>query len=171
MKPAASPLSMFPKINLKKTTKTVLYTLTQDIGSLPSHLLAPNVPKKQQEKRQKFQELLSSVISNFCIPYSCSISGCKGEFFWIFSLLYSTLLHLPPLRFHCVGGYWDRTQDSCDFGIGFQRLYPHGYILSTVRLHPVATSALAFRRTNHTATSYPQFGYISATLGYISSTL
>jgi hypothetical protein len=31
---------------------------------------------------------------------------------------YSTLLHLPPLRFHCVGGCWDRTQDSCEYGIG-----------------------------------------------------
>ncbi len=30
-------------------------------------------------------------------------------------VLYSTLLHLPPLRFRCVfGGCWDRTQDSCD---------------------------------------------------------
>ena len=40
--------------------------------------------------------------------------------FWIFFLyvLYSTLLHLPPLRFHCVGECWDRTQDCCDFGMG-----------------------------------------------------
>jgi hypothetical protein len=36
----------------------------------------------------------------------------KG-FFWIFSFYVrnSTLLLLPPLRFHCVGGCWDRTQD------------------------------------------------------------
>jgi hypothetical protein len=34
----------------------------------------------------------------------------------------STLLHLRPLRFHCVGGYWDRTPDCCDFGIDRQRL-------------------------------------------------
>jgi hypothetical protein len=33
-----------------------------------------------------------------------------------FSLLYSTLFHLPPLRIHCVGG----TQDRCDYGIGWQ---------------------------------------------------
>ncbi len=26
--------------------------------------------------------------------------------------LYSTLLHLPPLRFHCVMECWDRTQDA-----------------------------------------------------------
>jgi hypothetical protein len=32
------------------------------------------------------------------------------------------MLHLPPLRFHCVGGCWDRTQDCCDFGIGTQTL-------------------------------------------------
>jgi hypothetical protein len=38
------------------------------------------------------------------------------------SLLYSTLLHLPPLRLHCVGGCWDRTQDCSDFGIGSQTL-------------------------------------------------
>jgi hypothetical protein len=35
---------------------------------------------------------------------------------------YSTLPHLPPLRFHCVGECWDRTQDCCDFGIDSQTL-------------------------------------------------
>ncbi len=29
-------------------------------------------------------------------------------------VLYSTLLHLPPFRFHCVGEYWDWTHDCCD---------------------------------------------------------
>ncbi len=33
--------------------------------------------------------------------------------FLFFYIRYSTLLHLPPLRFHCVIGSWDRTQDSC----------------------------------------------------------
>ncbi len=49
------------------------------------------------------------------------IPGYKRVIFLIFILLYvlySTLLHLPPLRFHCVGGCWDRTLDCCDFGIG-----------------------------------------------------
>ncbi len=42
----------------------------------------------------------------------------QGDF-WIFMyVLYSTLLHLPPLIFHCDGGCWDRTQDSFVFGIG-----------------------------------------------------
>jgi hypothetical protein len=38
-------------------------------------------------------------------------------FLWIFYVLYSTMLHLPPLRFNCVGDCWDRTQDCCDFVI------------------------------------------------------
>jgi hypothetical protein len=29
---------------------------------------------------------------------------------------YSTLLHLPTLIFHCVGGREDRTQNCCGFG-------------------------------------------------------
>jgi hypothetical protein len=40
---------------------------------------------------------------------------CKEGFFFIY--VRSTLLHLPPLRFHCVGDCLDRTQDCCDFGI------------------------------------------------------
>ncbi len=38
-------------------------------------------------------------------------------------VLYSTLLHLPPLRFHCLIWSWDQTQDRC--GIGCQTLYSH----------------------------------------------
>ncbi len=50
----------------------------------------------------------------------------KGGFFWIFDVRYSTLLHLPPLRFHCVGGGCHRTQDYCDFGFDSQTLLPLG---------------------------------------------
>jgi hypothetical protein len=42
--------------------------------------------------------------------------------FFFFYVRYSTLLHLPPLRFHCVGGCWDIIQDCCDFGIDSQTL-------------------------------------------------
>jgi hypothetical protein len=38
--------------------------------------------------------------------------GLREDFWGI-----STLLHLPPLRFHCVGGCLDRNQDSYVFGI------------------------------------------------------
>jgi hypothetical protein len=52
------------------------------------------------------------------------VLNVKGVIFGIFSFYerYLTLLHLPPLRFHCVGGYWDRTQDCCGFGINSQTL-------------------------------------------------
>jgi hypothetical protein len=40
----------------------------------------------------------------------------QGDFLDVFYVRYSTLLYLPPLRFHCVGGCGDRTQDCCDFG-------------------------------------------------------
>ncbi len=53
---------------------------------------------------------------------------------FFFYVRYSTLLHMPPpLRFHCVGGCWDRSQDT------------------------VATTALAVRRslTMHSARSHP----------------
>ncbi len=35
-------------------------------------------------------------------------------------ILYSTLFHLPPLRFHCADGCWERTQDRCNWCIGSQ---------------------------------------------------
>jgi hypothetical protein len=44
--------------------------------------------------------------------------------FFILLIPYSTLLHLPPLSCHCVGGCWVGTQDSWDFDFGCQTLYP-----------------------------------------------
>ncbi len=49
-----------------------------------------------------------------------------------FYVLFPTLLHLPPFRFHCVGRFWVTTQNCCE------------------------TFALAARRSNHSARSYPQ---------------
>ncbi len=49
-------------------------------------------------------------------------------FFWIFKIcfLYSSPLRLPSLRFHCVGGCRDRTQDCCNFVIDSQTPLPLG---------------------------------------------
>jgi hypothetical protein len=52
-------------------------------------------------------------------------SGILGkEDFWdfLYFCLRLTLLHGPPLRFHRLGGCWDRMQDCCDFGIDSQTL-------------------------------------------------
>ncbi len=50
-----------------------------------------------------------------------SDSKTLGDFS-IFFLLYSALLHLPPLRFRCADGCWDRTQDRCNWYIGSQTI-------------------------------------------------
>jgi hypothetical protein len=44
-------------------------------------------------------------------------------------LLYSTLLHLPPLTFHCVGGCWDRPP-------GLLRVRNRQSDALTTRVHP-----------------------------------
>jgi hypothetical protein len=77
--------------------------------------------------------------------YCCLIS-IRG-IVWIFSFYvrYSTLLHRPPLRFHCVGGCWDWTQNCGDM-------------------------ALTARRSNHSARSHPQIRKdLIHKLGYFSS--
>jgi hypothetical protein len=43
-----------------------------------------------------------------------------GDIFFFLIIQYSALLHLPPLRFHCADGCWDRTQDRCNLCIGSQ---------------------------------------------------
>ncbi len=41
---------------------------------------------------------------NFILQRSCYLININRGIFWIFLyVLYSTLLHLPPLRLHCVG--------------------------------------------------------------------
>ncbi len=52
-----------------------------------------------------------------------------GDFLFVFYVLYSTLLYLPTLKFHCVDGCWDRTQHCCDSGIGSQTLYYYNVLV------------------------------------------
>jgi hypothetical protein len=63
--------------------------------------------------------------SSFLVLSSNSLLFFKNIFGGIFSfsfVLYSALLHLPPLRFHCADGCWDRAQDRCNWCIGCQTL-------------------------------------------------
>ncbi len=75
-----------------------------------------------------------------------------------FKVLYSTLLHLPPLRFHYVGGCWDWTQVCYDFVIDSQTLYAKMCVwllftcLSNVCLVPIPqmfSCCLVHARLNH----------------------
>jgi hypothetical protein len=54
-------------------------------------------------------------------PVCSRIKHLNRDLFGFFYILYSTM---PPLRFHCVGGCWDRIQDCCDFGISCQTFLP-----------------------------------------------
>ncbi len=68
---------------------------------------------------------VSSSVHSPCIESSRGPSFFLKGIFLDFSFYVrdSTLLHLPPLRFHCVEGCLDRTKESCDYGIGCQTLY------------------------------------------------
>ena len=63
----------------------------------------------------------------------------RGTFLdFFFNGRYSTLLHLLPLRFRCVGGCWDRTLDSCYYGIGSN---------SSARSHPLGQISSRYAQT------------------------
>ncbi len=42
-----------------------------------------------------------------------NLENWKGDLLGLAKVLFSTLVHLPPVRFQCVGGCWDWTQDFC----------------------------------------------------------
>ncbi len=52
----------------------------------------------------------------------------NGDFKEFFDILYSSLLHLLP----CVGGFWDRTQDSVAT-LPLNRSYPQGHLENRVK--------------------------------------
>ncbi len=54
----------------------------------------------------------------YCVNLFFFFNNFWGDFFLSF-VLYSAL---PPLRFHCADGCWDRTQDRCSWCIGSQTL-------------------------------------------------
>ncbi len=83
-----------------------------------------------------------SLIYVFSLISEAVILFLKWDFWDFFFLCtrYSILLHLPPLRFHCVGGCWDLTQDICDYSIGCQTLdlfhIRQNLIHYSARFHP-----------------------------------
>ncbi len=69
-----------------------------------------------------FFPLLLVVLSSSASPYTFCSDSPSPFIFIFFFVLYSALLHLPPLRFHCADGCWDRTQDRCSWCIDSQTL-------------------------------------------------
>jgi hypothetical protein len=73
--------------------------------------------EKFSENVETFCHFISKLSTKKLKPFVTK--GVENSFIY-FSVRYSTLLNLPPLRFHCVGGCWNRTQDSCDKDTGCQ---------------------------------------------------
>jgi hypothetical protein len=81
-----------------------------------------------EEGRQRIYCRMPQKITNVVFLYVLKNRRDPPPSYWLIQLpvggsnyvRYSTLLLLPPLRFNCVGGSWDRTQDSCDNDIGCQ---------------------------------------------------
>jgi hypothetical protein len=71
----------------------------------------------------------------------CSFFLGGGGIF-IFFVLYSTLLHLPPLRFHCDGGCWDRTQGLLQ--LRHRQLDALATRLDLIQTHPHALWKVSF---------------------------
>jgi hypothetical protein len=70
-------------------------------------------------------EEVRQLLARESIPLTSFLSGTvysltlikinRGIFLnFYFMYCFSTLLHLPPLRFLCVRGCWDRNHDNCD---------------------------------------------------------
>jgi hypothetical protein len=81
---------------IMKNTQKEIFTSTKSLGTL---------------KGQCFEKIEGGVI---CLR---RVNSLQYLFFGYLlkKVLHSTLLHLPPLRFHCAGGCWDLTQDSMPF--------------------------------------------------------
>jgi hypothetical protein len=68
-------------------------------------------------------ELCVSLIAASKSIISILIFSGEGGFRAVFKGgFFMTLLHLPLLRFHCVGGRWDGSQVCCDCSIGSRTL-------------------------------------------------
>ncbi len=79
--------------------------------------------KVYKRKKNRSRRLLMSVqkpVVEMVGPPPYFSADLSIFFLYFFFVLYSTLLHLPPLRFHCADECWDRTQDRCNWCIGSQ---------------------------------------------------
>ncbi len=79
----------------------------------------PHIPPGGANSGTQPLPILSPI---FRSPHIFLILIFFGGIFSFSFVLYSALLRLPPLGFHCADGCWDRTQDRCNWCIGSQTL-------------------------------------------------
>jgi hypothetical protein len=80
------------------------------VSSLLASVSSPSLPIYAERISRKHEQRHYRLRSPRCKLFFIFFLG-GGLFF----VLYSALLHLPPLRFHCADGCWDRTQDRCNW--------------------------------------------------------
>ncbi len=70
----------------------------------------PSAPSPSARTRKSFSQVNTALKSQMCQWFDWLIDwliDCGSFRSFIVAVLYSTLLHLAPLRLHCVGGCWD----------------------------------------------------------------
>jgi hypothetical protein len=109
----------FPVVSMPASAYSCVPRCVYTVNTrLPSGLHVPNrifaqirhffaIRTRNFPNRIQFLSFSGRSYANFCL---------------LFFVLYSALLHLPPLRFRCANGCWDRTQDRCNWCIGSQTL-------------------------------------------------
>jgi len=76
------------------------------------------INRKQKYFEEKTKETLKSKQTSIAtVRYPILTVACFPTPLLFHYPLPLTLFHLLPLTFYCVGGYWDRTQECCDFSI------------------------------------------------------
>jgi HrpA-like RNA helicase len=95
------------------------YNCSNEILSITSMLSVPQCFVRPNEVIPIVQLLINTYMAYRLDLVSGHSTALKQFSFHVF---YSTLLHLPPLRIHRVGGCWGRTHHCCNFGIGSQTL-------------------------------------------------
>ncbi len=80
--------------------------------------------EKPSDLKREHPVLQKMKFDNFKFSGSFLNRGIFGDFSLctVQCIQRSTLLYLSPLNFHCVGGWWERTQDCSDFSIDNQTL-------------------------------------------------
>ncbi len=116
---------------MKKTTALGKLNFVVIAGVMdPDPLVWGTAPDPSISKQKIVRKTLILIalwlLYDFFIWKQCGIRNIKNrgiffEFFKMYSVHNSTLLHPSTIRFECVGGCWDRTQDCCDYGIVINR--------------------------------------------------
>ncbi len=102
---------------------------------LPFYPLFRKYFLKRRHYEDYFTNTIKTTMSSFSTTYKkfwsadrliIKILGCSDFCFLLhfFSYYIQHCFTLPPLKFHCADGCWDRTQDRCNWCIGSQTLLP-----------------------------------------------